>query len=82
MLAKVKKWGNSQGIRIPKHILERASIREGDIVEISADEDKIIIFPQKKSLKKYTIGSLFEGYSGEHGAKEVEWGPPVGKEEW
>ncbi|MDT8397515.1 MAG: AbrB/MazE/SpoVT family DNA-binding domain-containing protein [Pseudomonadales bacterium] len=30
MLAKVQKWGNSQGLRLPKHLLESSDIVVGD----------------------------------------------------
>jgi len=34
MLAKVQKWGNSQGVRIPKSILENANISTDEELEI------------------------------------------------
>ena len=34
MLAKVQKWGNSQGIRIPKSILENANISSNEDLDI------------------------------------------------
>ena len=33
MLAQVKKWGNSQGLRIPKALLDAVGLRENDRVE-------------------------------------------------
>ena len=52
MLAKVKKWGNSQGMRFPKFLLKEAHIDVGDDVNISIKEGKIIIEPVKKRRKK------------------------------
>jgi antitoxin MazE len=80
--AKVQKWGNSQGVRIPRYILEQAKLSEGDAVEISIEDNKIIIFQPKRQLKKYTISELFEGYKGEHKSEDSEWDEPTGKEEW
>ncbi|MBL4823880.1 MAG: AbrB/MazE/SpoVT family DNA-binding domain-containing protein [SAR324 cluster bacterium] len=34
MLTKMQKWGNSQGLRIPKIILEETKIGVGDEVEV------------------------------------------------
>lgn len=79
---KVQKWGNSQGIRIPKYILDKAEINEGDVVEIALEDNKIIIFQSKRVLKKYTINDLFKDYKGDYKPKEQDWGEPVGKEEW
>lgn len=79
---KVQKWGNSQGIRIPKYILDKVEINEGDVVEIALEDNKIIIFQSKRVLKKYTINDLFKDYKGDYKPKEQDWGEPVGKEEW
>ena len=43
MKAKIIKIGNSQGVRIPKLILEQTGL--GEEVEIEADDDRIIIKP-------------------------------------
>ncbi|MEA4845819.1 MAG: AbrB/MazE/SpoVT family DNA-binding domain-containing protein [Clostridiaceae bacterium] len=81
-ISKVQKWGNSQGVRIPKYILQKAEIFEGDNVEISLADNKIILFKPKKILKKYTLEELFKDYKGDYKPGEYDWGMPVGKEEW
>ncbi len=43
MHTKIQKWGNSQGVRIPKSVLSTADFTEGEEVEIVAVEGKIII---------------------------------------
>ena len=43
MLTTIQKWGNSQAIRLPKAILETASIQENEQVQILAEQGKIII---------------------------------------
>ncbi len=43
MKAKIIKIGNSQGVRIPKLILEQTGL--GEEVEIEAEDDRIIIKP-------------------------------------
>ncbi|MDY0298095.1 MAG: AbrB/MazE/SpoVT family DNA-binding domain-containing protein [Acidobacteriota bacterium] len=45
MRVRVIKIGNSQGLRIPKPILEQTGIR--DEVEIEVEQDRIIIRPVK-----------------------------------
>lgn len=82
MLAKIQKWGNSQGIRIPKQLLALASLKEGDEVELIAEYDKIIIRRARSVEKKYTLQELFADYQAEEHPGEVDWGPPAGKEEW
>ena len=43
MYATIQRWGNSQGIRIPKVLLEALHIRENDRVELIQTEDTITI---------------------------------------
>lgn len=53
MPIKIAKWGNSLGIRIPKHLAKQVQLQEGDEIEISAAENKLIVTPLKR--KKYTL---------------------------
>ena len=82
LLARVQKWGNSQGIRIPKNILRLASMKEGDEVEIIAEYNQIIIRRTPPIIKPYSLQELFSQYEVEEQPKEVDWGSPSGKEEW
>ena len=82
MIGKVQKWGNSQGIRIPKNLLAEASISEGDEVEISVKGNKIIIFHPKRNIKKYSLEEMFSEYKVEDKSEEIDWGELTGKEEW
>lgn len=77
----MQKWGNSQGIRIPKHILEIVKISVSDSVEISTEDDRIIIKKAQNNERK-TIEELFANFNGEYITEEVEWGTPQGKEVW
>jgi len=54
MLSRVQKWGNSQGIRIPKNLLEHSRIKIGEDVDITVQEGKIIIEPiQAPALRQF-----------------------------
>lgn len=48
MEAKLQKWGNSIGIRIPSNILKSLNLKQEDILEIIEVDDKIIITKSKK----------------------------------
>ena len=48
MEARVQKWGNSAGIRIPSSILKSLNIKTNDILNIIQEDDKIIISIPKK----------------------------------
>ena len=82
MITKVQKWGNSQGLRFPKRLLEDAQVQVGDSVEVSVQGQKIIIEPVNKIRRRYKLKDLVARLPKHTREKEVDWGPPVGKEVW
>ena len=44
----ISKWGNSQGLRIPKSIIDALQINIGDKVKMFIENNKVIIEPVKK----------------------------------
>ena len=81
MNATIQKWGNSQGIRIPKAILEMALFEPDEQVDITAEENKIII--RKVARKKYiTLEERLKDFDGEYVFEECDWGKPMGNEIW
>ena len=82
MLAKVQQWGNSQGIRIPKALLEDACISVGDEVTVAAKNGTLIVAPARISRKKYNLKDLVAKIPKGSRSKETDWGKPVGNEVW
>ena len=80
MVTKVQKWGNSQGLRLAKHILESASIAIGDDVEVIVGEEQIII--KKVGKPKFDLAEMVARMPRAYKAREESLGKPVGKEEW
>ena len=77
----IQKWGNSQGIRIPKTVLKSLNLKQNDSVEIITNQDTIII--KKLNNKKHlTLEERLKNFNGEYNAQEVDWGKPKGKEIW
>lgn len=77
----ISKWGNGQGVRIPKNILDFLNWNDCEKVEIIAEEDCIKI--KKVSTKKRkNIKELFENYNEVYEKETIEWGEPIGKEIW
>ena len=81
MQATIQKWGNSQGIRIPKAFLEALGMKENDPVELNRVDDNIVI-TKVKEKKELTLDEIFKDYDGESMAEEFDWGSPVGREVW
>jgi len=80
MVSKVTKWGNSQGLRLPKHVLESADIVIGDDVEVIPEEGQIII--RKVSRRKFDLAEMVSRMPRNYKPREESFGEPVGKEEW
>lgn len=80
MEARIQKWGNSDGIRIPNNILKSLNIKTNDIVNIEQNEDKIIISVPKR--KKISLEERFKEYNGNNLTKDFIWDESVGKELW
>jgi antitoxin MazE len=80
MLTKIQKWGNSQGLRFSKTIMEEAHITVGDEVRISVADGKIVVEPTQKIRGKYTIEALVAQIPEAYVVEEVEWGKPEGNE--
>jgi len=81
MITRIQKWGNSQGIRLPKYILELNHWKENDQIDIKAENGNIIISKVDKPKRK-NIKELFADYDGQYSSTEIDWGNPVGKEIW
>lgn len=50
MEAKLQKWGNSLGIRLPSNILKSLNLKINDIINIKEEDEKIIITKVEKSF--------------------------------
>lgn len=80
MQTQVKSWGNSQGIRISKEVLQEADIAVDDMLDIKVSNGVIML------VKTFRHKSL-EERAAEYGGKldldgEFDWGEPVGREVW
>lgn len=76
----IKKWGNSLALRIPKSYAKEINLEEGAAVDLKLEENKIIVSPKKKRKKKYSLKELVSQITEENRYKEIDFGPPVGKE--
>ena len=82
MLAKIQKWGNSQGLRLTKSLLNDAQIDVGDEVEVSVKDGAIIVSPAKRIRGRHNLKDLVARIAENYQPSEVDWGEPVGKEIW
>lgn len=80
MEAQLIKWGNSQGIRIPKNIMKNCGFQLNDTLEMTVSDRKIII---QKAFRHRTLEERAADFGGKLGPyEEYDWGEPVGREIW
>ncbi|MDR1460493.1 MAG: AbrB/MazE/SpoVT family DNA-binding domain-containing protein [Campylobacteraceae bacterium] len=87
MTTTIVKWGNSQGIRLPKAFLQNIDISENDMVDVLVENEAIVIkkvYGKKHRTTKERLTDFY-GQSIKNIAKkqeEIDWGKAVGKEIW
>lgn len=74
----IKKWGNSVGGRIPASILTALQLQADNLVDIRAENGKIIIEPIRQ---EYSLEQLLAGITAENMHQEIETGESIGKEQ-
>lgn len=75
---RLSRWGNSLGVRLPKHVVDALGLKPGNILDISLDENRVILRP----THKYSLKELVSKITEENRHPETDWGPDVGKERW
>ena len=78
--ARLQKWGNSSGIRIPSSILKMLNLKNNDKVSLEQVEDKIVI--SKIDNNKISLAEEFAKYKGENLSKDFSWDEDKGREIW
>ncbi len=82
MVTRIRRWGNSQGIRISKQLLATAAIAVGDEIEVAVQDGTIVLRPLRRVRGRYDLRDLVEDIPDGQAGGEIDWGPPVGREVW
>jgi antitoxin MazE len=77
MRARVAKWGNSLGVRIPREIADKAGMAEGSDIEIEARAGRVVI---SSARRRYRLDDLLKGMTPEAMREAFDWGPDRGRE--
>ena len=80
MQAQVKTWGNSQGIRIPKEVLQEADFSVDDVLDVKVSNGMIMLVKPFRHKTLEERAAEFDGKLNLDG--EFDWGEPVGRELW
>jgi antitoxin MazE len=82
MITRIQRWGNSQGLRLARQVLEDACISVGDDVDVAARDGMIVIVPVRRVRGRVSLQELVSRIPEDYKAEETDWGKPVGKEVW
>ena len=82
MVTKIQKWGNSQGLRISRRLLENARLAVGDEVDVDVRDGVIIVAPVRQVRGKHSLANLVRRIPKDYKPTGEEWDAPVGKEVW
>ena len=76
----IQKWGNSQGIRLPKEVLRSAGISLNEFLDVTVSDGVITLV---KSFRHKTLEERAAEFDGKLMLDgEYDWGKPVGREVW
>jgi len=79
MRSQLVKWGNSTAVRIPKEVLRKAGMQEGDTIEFGAKKGAVLA---KLVKNRFKLSTLVADISLENVHNETEWGEAQGGEIW
>ena len=87
MQTTIVKWGNSQGIRLPKMLLESVNLTDSDTVDVITENGNIIIRKSDKKRVRIPLSERLKGWDGqpyELTDEDREWldMKPTGEEVW
>jgi antitoxin MazE len=87
MKAKIAKWGNSLGLRLPAEVVRDYGIKEGQVVEINPKAPTTIEIqterPVVNGIPVYTLEELvaeMKRLGPENEPELLDWGPDRGSE--
>ncbi len=78
MMARIQKWGNSLGLRIPKALAEDLQVGEGANVDLSAKNGCLVVVPVRQET--YNLDELLGRITSKNVHDEVDCGRPLGRE--
>lgn len=81
MVTKVKKWGNSLAVRLPREVTSYLNIKEDGEVSFEKQGGNFVLKVINKK-KKLNLKDLCKQITPENRYEEIDWGEPVGKEIW
>ncbi|MBC8400985.1 MAG: AbrB/MazE/SpoVT family DNA-binding domain-containing protein [Candidatus Marinimicrobia bacterium] len=79
MRVQIQKWGNSLALRIPKAFAKETHIENNTVVDLSLDNDHLIISPINE-LEEYSLSAMLSDIDENNMHEAVDFGLPAGEE--
>jgi antitoxin MazE len=80
MQTRIRKWGNSLGLRIPRSYAAEARVGEGATVDLSVANGQLLVRPLR--VRRYSLNALLRKVSRRNLHGEIKTGRAVGRETW
>ena len=80
MITRLRKWGNSLGVRIPKGLAQDANVDEGATVDVTLEDGRLVIAPVDPA--RYDLAKMLDRVTPKNVHDEVDFGKPAGGEVW
>ncbi|UCG84880.1 MAG: AbrB/MazE/SpoVT family DNA-binding domain-containing protein [Gemmatimonadota bacterium] len=80
MNTRIRKWGNSLGLRIPKSFAAEAGVAEGSEVDLTVKNGQLIVKPTRR--RRVPLQDLLRRVRPDNLHEEIDTGGPVGREAW
>ncbi len=80
METRLRRWGHSLALRIPKALAVEAGLEDDARVEVSLENGKLVLTPLPEA--RWTLEELLAQVTDENLHAEVDTGPAVGAEVW
>ena len=80
MRTKIRKWGNSLGLRIPKAFAEEVGVAAGSEVDLSIESGDLVIRLRQPAVLR--LEDLLAEVTPDNIHEEIELDGPVGREAW
>ena len=82
MLTKIQKLENNEDVCFSKNILDAAQMSVGAEVQVTIQNGRIVVEVANQTRKRANLKTLLAQMPDDYQPEELNWGKPVGKEEW
>ena len=79
MPAKIQKWGNSLGVRIPKAVAEQVNLANGTEIDFETTGGVLTLRPKRRK-RRYKLADLLKKVKGPSPYRYLDTDRPVGRE--